>query len=251
MALQRPHCSRPFFAVFLSRSDVTLRPYRGSSRVCMCCMIEDLSFPTTLDSSNQLTGPLCKLLNFPSDIRELIFASTLRISNSLCVFVWWKKNGLLLNWYYFEARNSMPLVRERRGSVGDLGTAISLSLVSSDVIAAVYLLNLTPGRVLISTRNWFSSTFVETEILAFILKGLVKWPTRSSLTKYQDETSFVLPHENGNFRQIFVSRGLLERFWGRKMNRYCCPIPGLLNQIYKSCSSAPSSNFDYRPKHHK
>ena len=41
----------------------------------------------------------------------------------------------------------MPLVRERRESVANLGTAINLSFVSSDVTAVVYLLNLTPGRV--------------------------------------------------------------------------------------------------------
>ena len=204
----------------------------------------------TVDSSGQLSGPLWEMLDFASDIRERIFASTLRISNSLCVFVRRKRNGLLLNWHYFEARNSMPLVRKRWVSAADLGAVINLSLVSSDVIAVVHLLTLAPGRVSISTRNWFSSALVETEILAFILLVLDKWSTRSSLTEKWEEPSFILSHENGSFRQIFVYWGLWERFWGRKVNRYCCSIPGLSNQNYKSCLLALSPIFDYRPKHH-
>ena len=42
-------------------------------------------------------------------------------------------------------------------------------------------------------------------MLEFRLKGLVKWSTRSSLTENWVEPSFILPYENGNFRQIFVS----------------------------------------------
>ena len=225
----------PFFAVFSSRSDVTIGPCRGSIRVCKGCMIDNLSFPKTLDSSGQLNGPMWEMLDFASNIREWIFASTLRISNSLYVFVWWKRNGLLLKLHYFEARNSFSLVRERRGSVANLGMVINLSLVSTYVIAVKVILYLTPGRVLISTRNWFSSTLVETEMLQFRLQGLVKWSTRSSLTENWVEPSFILPYKNGNFRQIFVSWGLLEKFWGRKMNRYCCSIPGLSNRNYKSC----------------
>ena len=37
--------------------------------------------------------------------------------------------------------------------MANLGMVINLSLVSSDVIAVVYLLNLTPGRVSISIQN--------------------------------------------------------------------------------------------------
>ena len=149
----------------------------------MCCMIDDHSFPRTLGSSDQLTGPLCEMLDFPSIIRDRTFASTLQISNSFCVVVWWKKNGLFLNWYYFEARNSSSLVRERRGSVANLGAVINLSFVSTYVITAETVLYLTPGIVLILIRNWLSSTLVQTKILEFILKSLVKWSTRSSLTE--------------------------------------------------------------------
>ena len=75
----------PIFADFSPRYGVTLGPYIGSIRVCKGCMIDDLSFSNTLDSSDQLSGG--EMLDFTFDIRERIFASTLWVSYSPCLTV--------------------------------------------------------------------------------------------------------------------------------------------------------------------